>query len=142
METGLRPPWVTWPGWAPGEQDSHALILLTSVLGPLCTPHAHPSCRKWQIRMEIRADTQPFQKDLSINVSACSVTQSCLALCGPPGPSVHGFSRQEYGSVSACPPPGDLPDPGIEPASLATCASAGGFFTTVLRGKPHIYTCN
>ena len=29
-----------------------------------------------------------------------------------------------------CPPPGDLPDPGIEPASLALAALAGGFFTT------------
>ena len=27
-----------------------------------------------------------------------------------------GFSRQEYWSGLPCPPPGDLPDPGIEPA--------------------------
>ena len=31
-----------------------------------------------------------------------------------------GFSRQEYWSGLPCPPPGDLPDPGIKPASLAT----------------------
>ena len=29
-----------------------------------------------------------------------------------------GFSRQEYWSGLPCPPPGDLPDPGIEPESL------------------------
>ena len=29
-----------------------------------------------------------------------------------------GFSRQEYWSGLPCPPPGDLPDPGIEPPSL------------------------
>ena len=29
-----------------------------------------------------------------------------------------GFSRQEYWSGLPCPSPGDLPDPGIEPASL------------------------
>ena len=29
-----------------------------------------------------------------------------------------GFSRQEYWSGLPCPPPGDLPDPGIEPMSL------------------------
>ena len=29
-----------------------------------------------------------------------------------------------------CPPPGDLPDPGIEPASRALAALAGGFFTS------------
>ena len=37
-----------------------------------------------------------------------------------------GFSRQEYWSGLPCPPPGDLPDPGIEPESLASPALAGG----------------
>ena len=52
-------------------------------------------------------------------VASCA--QSCLTLCdpvdcGPPGSSVHGdFSRQEYWSGLPCPPPGDLPNPGIEP---------------------------
>ena len=49
--------------------------------------------------------------------------QSCLTLCDsmdctPPGSSVQGgFSRQEYWSGLTCPPPGDLPNPEIEPAS-------------------------
>ena len=30
----------------------------------------------------------------------------------------------------ACPPPGDLPDPGVEPVSLTSPALAGGFFTS------------
>ena len=30
-----------------------------------------------------------------------------------------GVSRQEYRSGLPCPPPGGLPDPGIEPASLS-----------------------
>ena len=47
-----------------------------------------------------------------------------------------GFSRQEYWSVLPFPSPGDLPDPGIEPTSLASPALAGGFFTTV----PHTHT--
>ena len=34
------------------------------------------------------------------------------------------------------PPPGDRPDPGIEPASLASTPLAGGFLTTVPPGKP------
>ena len=33
-----------------------------------------------------------------------------------------GFSRQEYYSGLPCPPPGDLPNPGIKPESLATPA--------------------
>ena len=41
-----------------------------------------------------------------------------------------GFARQEYWSRLLCPPPGDLPDPGIELVSLMSPALAGGFFTT------------
>ena len=41
-----------------------------------------------------------------------------------------GFSRQEYCSGLPCPPPGDLPDPGTEPGSLASPPLAGKFFTT------------
>ena len=41
-----------------------------------------------------------------------------------------GFSRQEYWSGLPCPSPGDLPDPGIKPASLKSPALAGRFFTT------------
>ena len=41
-----------------------------------------------------------------------------------------GFSRQEYWSGLPCPPPGDLPIPGIEPVSLMSPALAGRFFTS------------
>ena len=41
-----------------------------------------------------------------------------------------GFSRQEYWSGLPFPSPGGLPDPGIEPVSLASPALAGEFFTT------------
>ena len=44
-----------------------------------------------------------------------------------------GFPRQEYWSGSPFPPPGDLPNPGIEPTSPAW---AGGFFTAEPPGKP------
>ena len=35
-----------------------------------------------------------------------------------------GFSRQEYWSGLPCPPPGDLPNPGIEPRSLTLQADS------------------
>ena len=38
-----------------------------------------------------------------------------------------GFSYEEYWSGLPCPPPGDLPNPGIKPKSPAL---AGEFFTT------------
>ena len=45
-------------------------------------------------------------------------------------PGSMGFSRQEYWSGLPFPPPGDLPDPGIEPVSLASPSLSGRFFTT------------
>ena len=35
------------------------------------------------------------------------------------------FSRQEYWSWFSCPPPGDLPDPGVKPMSVMPPALAG-----------------
>ena len=44
-----------------------------------------------------------------------------------------GFPRQEYRSGLPFPPPGDLPDSGIEPTPPAL---AGRLFTTEPPGKP------
>ena len=46
------------------------------------------------------------------------------------------FSRQEYRSGLPFPIAGDLPNPGIEPASLASPALAGRFLTAGPPGKP------
>ena len=68
----------------------------------------------------------------------CLVVKSCPTLCNPmdcspPGSSVHGISQGKYWSGLPFPPPRSLPDPGIEPTSLAL---ASGFFTTEPPGKP------
>ena len=47
-----------------------------------------------------------------------------------------GFSRQEYWSGLPCPPPGGLPDPGIEPVSLTSLAWQVGSLALVPPGKP------
>ena len=49
---------------------------------------------------------------------------------GHQGPLSMEFSRPVFWSGLPCPPPGDLPDPGIKPESLMSPALAGGFFTT------------
>ena len=46
------------------------------------------------------------------------VTVACRA------PPSMGFSRQESWSGLPCPPPGDLPNPGVEPGSLILQADA------------------
>ena len=61
---------------------------------------------------------------------------SCVQLFETPqtvalqAPLSMGFPKQEYWSGLPCPPLGDLPDPGIKPASPMSPALAGWFFTT------------
>ena len=45
-------------------------------------------------------------------------------------PLSKGFFKQEYWSGLPYPPPGDLSDPGIKPASLMSPIFVGEFFTT------------
>ena len=72
-------------------------------------------------------------------VLSCLVAQPCLTICdpmdcSPPGSFVCGSFQarilEQYWSGLPFPPPGDLPDPGIEPTSLSSPTLAGGFFTT------------
>ena len=55
-----------------------------------------------------------------------------------------GFSRQEHWSGLPCPPPGDHPDPGIEPAFPKPPALAGRVFTisSTWEAQTHIWRAN
>ena len=70
-----------------------------------------------------------------VNTYVCVWGGMCVQLSANPWTVAHkaplsrDFSRQEYWSGLPCPPPGDLPQPGIKPAALSP-ALAGGFFTT------------
>ena len=66
------------------------------------------------------------------------VGQSCLTShdpmdCSLPGSSVMGFPQHEYWNELPFPSPGDLPDPVIEPRSLAVQADCS---PTEPPGKP------
>ena len=50
-----------------------------------------------------------------------------------------GFSREEYWNGFPCPPPGDLPNPRIQSASLGSPALGGEFFTASTPGEAHKY---
>ena len=71
-----------------------------------------------------------------------SVMSDCAPMnCSLPGSSIHlGLSSQEYWSGLPFPPPGDLPNPGIQHKSAASPALVDGFFTTEPPGKPMEYT--
>ena len=77
---------------------------------------------------------------MRVVIVLCSVAQSCPTLCdpldcSPPGSSVCGISQARIQEWLPFPPPGDLPDPGTEPASPAL---AGRFFSTAPPGKPQV----
>ena len=61
---------------------------------------------------------------------SCAWLFATLWTVGHQAPLSMGFSRQEHWNGLPCPPPGDLPDPGVEPLSLRSPESAGRFFTT------------
>ena len=61
--------------------------------------------------------------------------QLCPTHCDPVnwshlGFSVHEILQATYWSGLPCPPPGDLPNSGIELVALKSPALANGFFTT------------
>ena len=72
----------------------------------------------------------------------CSVMSNSLTPYGMsrPGSSLSmGFPRQEYWSGLPFPPPGDLPDPRIEPGISGISCIASEFFTTEPPGKPQVF---
>ena len=70
--------------------------------------------------------------------------QSCPTLCdpmdyNPPGSSDLGILHTRILEGIACPPLGHIPNPGIEPVSLASSALVGRFFTTAPPGKLYLF---
>ena len=63
-------------------------------------------------------------------MSVCSIVSDSVIpwTVAHQAPLSTGFSRQEYWSGLPFAPPGDLPNPGIEPMPLMSPAFVGGFF--------------
>ena len=89
-----------------------------------------------------------FFQCVVIIVSVCVCVLNCIRLFVSHGlqPArllcAWNFSRQEYWSGLPFPPPGDLPNLGIEPMSLGPPALAGGFFPMAPPGKPVVIIPN
>ena len=80
---------------------------------------------------------------------SCGLSSFChVRFCATPwtvarqAPLSMGFSRQEYWSGLPCPPPGDLPNPGINPCLLRLLHWQAGSLPLVSPGKPHLNTDN
>ena len=104
-------------------------------------------CRVWPVGAHMSQSgplTIPGLNPGSHAIGKCACAkplQSCLALCNSrivarQAPLPMGFFRQEYWSWLPRPPPGDLPNPGIEPWSPVSPALTGGFFTTSATWEP------
>ena len=100
--------------------------------------HHHPSPRFFTFLLKLypswvteHTHTSWVKMILNREIGMCiKLPQSCLTLCNPMDDSPPGFSvhwilqRQEYWSGLPCPPPGDLPNPGIKPTSPALQADS------------------
>ena len=69
-------------------------------------------------------------KESDMIVLSCVQFFAALWTVACQAPLYMEFSKQQYWSRSPFPSPGNLPNPGIEPASLTSPALAGRFFTT------------
>ena len=83
--------------------------------------------------MKLKTDWFPFGV-LSLQCGRFFATQWTIACQAPLSMR---FSRQEYWSGLPHPPPGDLPDPEIEPASLRLLHWQAGSLALVPPGKPN-----
>ena len=80
-----------------------------------------------------------LERNILLMVNA-TLLQSCPTFCDHmdvalQAPLSMGFSREGCWSGLPCPPPGDLPYPGIEPVSLTSPLLAGRFFTTTIDSR-------
>ena len=107
----------------PSVQLSALYPLSGSHSSPTRCPHQGKPCSSLGSLMT----EMPSPEEAFVSLCCCSVGRSCLTLCdpmdcSPPGSwflGPWGFSQQEYQSGLPCPPPGDLPSPGIEYRSAA-----------------------
>ena len=103
-------------GWTEPLQGLRNLKIYLSCTQVLHSARSHSQSGQCPGRLEARSEAcsvsslQPKQDYLiSLTVTPWTVAHRA--------PLSMGFSRQEYWSGLPCPPPGDLPDPGIKPTS-------------------------
>ena len=98
------------------------------------------SCSRPQGIWHVRSPDQAV--DLGLSFSVCVLLLSCVRVFATPWTVTHQappsmeFSRQGYWSGLLFPTPGDLPNPGTKPESLASPAFVCWFFTIAPLGKP------
>ena len=98
----------------------HAQTLVSYLL-PLNTYAQAPWFLSAVLSMTVEKQMWEARKREDSHMCMCAQSRPALCNpmdCSPPGSSVHGVSQAEILEWVPFPPPGDLPDPGIEPTSL------------------------
>ena len=119
--------------------------------GESCGQRSLVGCYPWgHTESDATEATQQQQQSIA-HVCVCASVyakslQLCLTLCDPvdyiarQAPLSMGFSRQEYQSGFPCPPPWDLPNPGLpNPRLLGLLHGQTGSLPPVPPGKPVVY---
>ena len=107
------------PNSCPSSRWCHPAISSSVVPFSSCPP-IPPSIRVFSNESTLRMRWPEYWSfSLSISPSTCLVVSNSVTprTVAHQAPLSMGFSRQESWSVLPCLPPGDLPDPGIEPWS-------------------------
>ena len=86
----------------------------------------------------------PIEHSTFLQCACAKLIQLCLIFCNIVdcsllGSSVHGIFQARILEQVPCPPPEDLPDPGIEPTFSYVSALSGRFFTTSVTWEAHSY---
>ena len=84
-------------------------------------------------------------KHIHITICPCMLSHFChvqlfvtIWTVAHQAPLFMGYFRQEYWSGLPCPPPGDLPKPGIEPVSFVSYIGRRFLTSSVTWEEPHI----
>ena len=94
--------------------------------------------KPWRGRQEKRQPVTSFPQSQRVRALSLVKSDSFVTLwtVARQAPLSMGFSRHGYWSGLPCPPPGDLPDPGIEPESPASSAPQVDPLPLTHRGSP------
>ena len=147
IELPLHQNLIYWPSLiAALEQSLRAIWCATSQATVLILPQIKLNSQLSRCASFFSGQGQEPPVSLHPNCAHCVYARllSCIWLFVTSWPIAHQaplfmeLSRQEHWSGLPFSPPGNLPDPGIETASLASLELTGGFFTTEPPGKPHV----
>ena len=135
----LLPPYQGWRLIPNCLHPSCSYSLLMFVFPSLCTQTLNPEMGEWwrywgPCCLLTHVGYTQRSKLYSLCMCACMLSLfSCVRLSATLWTVDHqvplsmGFSRQEYWSVLLCPPPDDVPNPGIEPIFPASPALQADF---------------